>query len=392
MRRIVNAWGITAVVLLAVMSPASQAADEITIGAVQSITGRLSYAGVQIDAGLRDALSIANDDGGINGKKITYIREDGQYKLDVARAAFDGIISRYKPLIMYGESKALTEAVAPEIQARYKVLYTSASFSAEFAQPGLNPYVFVAGPTDGDMPGILLKYIAREKPHAKVALFYSDSEFGRDPVPFARIMCRRLRLKLVAEATAPVDAIDVSSQIDDLIKKQPDYVVLHGFVLDPIKAIVGQSRVMGFKPVFVCTFWAATKELLERMGSFAEGLIAVSPYMYWWNTDVPMIKKIRSYNEKHYPYVTFRENSYMPGFMTGLIFVECLKRADKAGQLNGEGLVKALQSLKDFDSGGLSAPFTVRNNRFPVARIWRANVKREIFEPVSEWIRLGRYQ
>jgi branched-chain amino acid transport system substrate-binding protein len=76
----------------------------------------------------------------------------------------------------------------------------------------------------------------------------------------------------------------------------------------------------------------------------------------------------------------------MQGFMTGLLFVECLKKADKAGQLNGEGLVKALASIKDFDSGGLSAPYTINNNKFPVARVWKANVEKKIFEPVSDWI------
>ena len=41
------------------------------------------------------------------------------------------------------------------------------------------------------------------------------------------------------------------------------------------------------------------------------------------------------------------------------------QKADKAGQLNGEGLVKALQSIKDFDSGGLSAPLTIKKQQIP---------------------------
>jgi branched-chain amino acid transport system substrate-binding protein len=63
-----------------------------------------------------------------------------------------------------------------------------------------------------------------------------------------------------------------------------------------------------------------------------------------------------------------------------------LKRADQACQLIGEGLVKALQSLKDFESGGLSAPLTIKNNKFPVARVWKANVQKKVFEPASDWM------
>ena len=46
------------------------AADEIKVGAVQPITGRFAFAGVQINQGLEDALNMANAEGGINGKQI----------------------------------------------------------------------------------------------------------------------------------------------------------------------------------------------------------------------------------------------------------------------------------------------------------------------------------
>jgi branched-chain amino acid transport system substrate-binding protein len=365
-----------------------QAQDVIKVGAVQPITGRFAFAGGHINAGLEDALMIANEEGGINGKQIKYIMEDGQYQLDVATAAFKRIMSRDNPLIMYGESTGLGKAMGPEIKDRYKILYSSTSFSGELADPAANPYVFVPGPTYADMFGILLKYIAKEKPGAKVAFFYSDTEFGKDPIPFARQMCKDLKLDLVAEAVAQVGAIDVTSQVLELKRKNPDYVIFQGFVVEPVGAVIKQCRDFGMKTNFMGTFWGATKMIVDNLGPLAEGYMAVNPYMYWWNDDVPMIKKIKAYTAKKYPNVTYRDNSYMQGFMTGLIFVECLKRADKAGQLNGEGLVKALQSIKDFDSGGLSAPLTIKNNKFPVARVWKVNVAKKILEPVSDWMTL----
>ena len=54
--------------------PAS-AQGEIKVGAVQPITGRFAFAGVHINAGLEDALAMANEEGGIGGKKIKYIME-----------------------------------------------------------------------------------------------------------------------------------------------------------------------------------------------------------------------------------------------------------------------------------------------------------------------------
>jgi|UniRef100_A0A7C4AR20 branched-chain amino acid transport system substrate-binding protein len=362
------------------------AQGEIKIGAVQPITGRFAFAGVNINAGLEDALMMANEEGGINGKKIKYIMEDGQYQLDVAIAAFKRIMSRDNPLIMYGESTGLGKAMAPEIKDRFKILYSSTSFSSELADAANNPYIFVPGPTYSDMFGVLLNYIAKEKPGAKVAFFYSDTEFGKDPIPYARELCKKLKLDLVAEEVAPVGAVDVTSQVLDLKRKNPDFVIFQGYVMAPVATVIKQCRDFGMKCQFMGTFWGASKMLIDNLGPLAEGYLAVNPYMYWWNEDVPMIKKIRAYSQKVHPDVKYRDNSYMQAFMTGLIFIECLKRADKAGQLNGEGLVKALASIKDFDSGGLSAPYTIKNNKFPVARVWKVNVEKKIFEPASDWM------
>ena len=363
------------------------AADEIKVGAVQPVTGRFAFAGVHINAGLEDALMMANEAGGINGKKIKYIMEDGTYNVDKAVAAFKRIMARDNPPIMYGESTGMGKAVAPEIKSRYKVLYSSTSFSSELADAANNPYVFVPGPTYSDMFGILLKYIAKEKPGANVAFFYSDTEFGRDPVPYGREMCKKLGLNLVAEEVAKVGGVDVASQVLDLKRKKAEYVIFQGFVLSPVPAVIKQARDYGLKVKFMGTHWGTHKMLLDKMGPLAEGYLGVMPYAFYYQDDVPMIQKIRAWNKKHHPDVAYRPTSYMQGFFTGQVFVECLKRADKAGDLSGDGLVKALQSIKDFDVGGLMAPITVVNNKIPMGRVYKANVGKKVFEPISDWIR-----
>ena len=81
---------------------------------------------------------------------------------------------------MFGNSTELSKMLAQDIMNRYKILYTGATYSSEFAYAAENPSMFVPGPTYGDQMGILLKYIAKQKPRPRVAFFYSDSEFGRD--------------------------------------------------------------------------------------------------------------------------------------------------------------------------------------------------------------------
>ena len=387
MKRILSLTMIVAIGLFLFAGVDCFAADEIKVGAVQPITGRFAFAGVQINAGLEDALMMANEEGGINGKQIKYIMEDGTYSVDKAVAAFKRIMARDNPPVMYGESTGMGKSVAPEIKDRYKILYSSTSFSSELANAAANPYVFVPGPTYSDMFGILLKYIAQEKPGANVAFFYSDTEFGRDPVAYGREMCKKLGLNLVAEEVAKVGGVDVASQVLDLKRKNAEYVIFQGFVLSPVPAVIKQARDYGLKVKFMGTHWGTHKMLLDKMGPLAEGYLGVMPYAFYYQDDIPMIKKIRAWNQKHHPEVTYRPTSYMQGFFTGLVFVECLKRADKAGDLTGDGLVKALQSIKNFDVGGLMAPITVIDNKIPMGRVYKANVQKKVFEPISDWIR-----
>ena len=386
-RRVFAVLFISSILVLGLMGTFALGQDTITIGAVQTTKGPLGAFGPSISAGLNDALMIANTEGGIKGKKLKYVMADGNYKAPEDKVLFEKIMTEYKPPVMFGNSTEVTKLLFQDITKRYMLLYTGATFSSEIAATALNSAIFLPGPTYGDQMGILLKYIAKEKPRARVAFLHSDSDFGRDSIRFGQLMCERLRLNLVCDEKTDIAGGDVSKQVEALHKADPDYVILHGFLVAPVPDVIKQSRDLGMKCKFMGTFWGATEMLLEKLGPLAEGYLAVNPYSYWWMEDQPMVKKIRAYTTSNYPDVKERPLFYMQGFLSGLVFVETLRRADKAGKRDYEGMIEALQSLKDFDTGGLTAPLTIKNNRFPIARIWKANAAKGIFEPESDWIR-----
>ena len=115
--------------------------------------------------------------------------------------------------------------------------------------------------------------------------------------------------------------------------------------------------------------------------------MGVMPYSFYYEDDVPIMKKIKAWNAKHHPKQTYRPTSYMQGFFTGQVFIEAMKGADKMGEINGDNLVKALQQIKDADVGGMMAPISVVNNKIPMGRVYKANVGKKVFEPISDWIR-----
>ncbi|MBW1782187.1 MAG: ABC transporter substrate-binding protein [Deltaproteobacteria bacterium] len=358
-----------------------------TICGVHPFTGRFAFAGIHGADAMEDAVAMANEAGGINGKKIVYHWADGEYKNDVGIAAFKRLYAQYKPQCMWGQSTGMTKALGPEIKDRYKVLYSAYTFAEIAADPKKNPYLFIPGPTYVEQFGILLKYIAKQKPGANIAFFYSDTEFGREPIPAGRKMCKKMGLNLVAEEVAKVGGVDITTQVLDMKRKKVDYCIFQGFVTTPITAVMKQAKDYGLKCQFMGTFWSTEKHLLDQLGALADEYVGVTAYSFYYQDEYPMIKKIRAWTQKHHPKMqAYRSQAYMQVFMGTQLFIEAFKIADKTGSISGTSLAKALQSIKNFDVGGLMPPVTIKNNSIPVGRIMRGNSKTKQFDPISDWI------
>ncbi len=380
-----------AAALLALGAARAGAQEQLTIAACQPITGRFAFAGGQLNAGLGDSIAWANEQGVLKGKKLVYVYEDTAYDTEKAVATFKKLMAQHNPIAMYGESTGQGKAIAPELNSRYKVMYGSTSFSSELADPKAHPYSFVSGPTYSDMFGVLLEYIARNakavKP--KVAFFYSDTEFGKDPIPWAKKRAAELGVEVAAEVVAKVGAVDVTTEVLALKKAAPDYVIFQGFVLSPIPEVIRAARDHGLQTTFMSTFWSMDKAIIDKLGPDAEGYMGVNPYAYYWD-DAPTIRAMRAWNEKNHPAeAKYRPNSYIQGWFTGMLYVEAIRRTLAAGKpLSGDNLMASLATIKDWDTGGLTAKVSFVNNKIPVGRVYRANVQKGIFEPVSDWIYL----
>lgn len=372
--------------------PGSQAAETIKITAQQPLTGRFAFAGKHIHQGLEDCLAWTNEQGGVDGMKIQYIFEDTGYDLKRAIASFKKVMAKEKPVMNYGESTGEGKALSPEINSRYHVVYGSTSFSSELANRAKSPYTFVSGPTYAQQFGILLKYIAKHPKvkgkKATVAFFYSDTEFGRDPIPYAREMAKKLGVEVVAEEVTKVGAVDTTSQLLDLKRHNPDYCIFQGYVVPPIPSIISGAKDFGLETTFMGTFWTMSKMLLGKLGADGEGYMGVNPYAYWYHSEVPMIKNILEFNKKHHPETKYRPNSYMQGWFTGMVFVKLAKMCREKGlPVTGPNLKDMLPQLQNWDTSDFAGKISFKTlNATGVGKVFVA--KGGEFVPASDWIYL----
>lgn len=362
------------------------AADDIVIGGSIPLSGVFAFAGVGIHAGIQDYVKIVNDAGGIGGRKVRYVAEDTAYKVDASVAAFNKITSAEKPSFYYGDSTGFSKTINGELERKGSMLMAGASFASELNDPKKYPLQFMAGPDYTEMMGILLEYIAKTTAGAKVAFVYSDTEFGRDPIPGGEARAKKLNLNVVEKIVTPPGSVDVSTEVLKLRRANPDYTIFHGYVLAPIPEFVQQAKQMGMRSNFMGTFWSMDNSMVEKMGAAADGFMGVMPYRYYFDTEkAPMLDKIRQMRPE------YQSNAYMQGFLTTMLFCEAAKRALQAGkELNGANLKAALNTIKDFDTGGIiGVPVSIPGNSIPIGRIYRFDAGKKSMVAASDWIRIA---
>ncbi len=370
---------------LAAALPA-QAADDIVLGGSIPLTGVFAFAGIGIHAGIGDYVKIVNEAGGIHGRKLRYVAEDTGYKVDSSVAVFNKIVAQDRPNLYYGDSTAFSKTINPELERNGAMIMAGASFATELNDPAKYPLQFLAGPDYTEMFGILLRYIAQEKPGAKVAFVYSDTEFGRDPIASSEKKAAELGLKVAEKIVTPPGSVDVSTDVLKLRRAAPDYTIFHGYVMAPIPEFIAQAKQMGMTSRFMGTFWSMDNSLVQRMGALADGFMGVMPYRYYYDGEgeAPMLAKIRQMRPE------YQSTAYMQGFLTAMLMTEAVKRTLDAGQpLNGRTMKAALNTIKDFDTGGIiGVPISIPGNSIPVGRIYRADLEKKLMVPASDWITL----
>lgn len=376
--------GVTMAGMLGATALGHAAEKEIVIGGSIPMSGVFAFAGIGIHAGIQDYVKMVNDAGGIEGHMLRYVPEDSGYKVDVSVAAYKKITSQNDVTFYYGDSTAFSKTINPELNRANTILMSGASFATELNDPENYPFQFIAGPDYTEMFGIMLRYIASEKPGAKVAFIYSDTEFGRDPIDESKTLAEELGLTVPLEIMTPPGSVDVSTEIAKLRRARPDYAIFHGYILGPIPEFIGQARTMGMDTQFMGTFWTMDNTTVMQMKDVADGFMGVMPYRYYYDDSAPapMLEKIREMRPE------YQNVPYIQGFLSAMIYAETARRVLQDGkEMTAENLKAALNSIEDFDTGGLiGVPITIRGNSIPVGRIYRADAEAGKMVPASDWI------
>lgn len=350
-RWLYGALALLAAALLATF-PAHEgfAAKEILVGGIFDTSGPTSDVGKEYAQGCIDAADYINKHGGVRGIKVKLIPNDYGYKIPKAIPLYN----KYKAMgiqIIQGWGTGDTNALKKFIQ-KDKIIYMSGSYDARLSNPKKTPYNFFAGTTYSDSIRMAMKF-AKEQGAKKVVFIYPDHPYGKAPIPAGKDMAKRLGLKVGPDQFVPLNAKDATSQLLSMKKFDPDWAWIGGTTASTA-VIIKDAVKLGIRTKFIINVWGFDENLPKLAGSAAnDRAYGVCPFAMWGD-DVPGMEPIVEMHKKKHPHDTHTVR-YVQGWTSMMVMWEGLK---KAKEFTGPAIKDALNTLRNFDTGGLCAPIT----------------------------------
>ncbi|NLC71084.1 MAG: ABC transporter substrate-binding protein [Desulfuromonadaceae bacterium] len=358
-------------------------AATVKIGVLMDESGGTGDVGKPYGEGIKDAVNWFNDNGGINGDKIEMIYVDYAYKIPQAISAYKQF-KRQKVVAVHGWGTGDTEAMVKFV-TEDKIPFFSASYSQHLTEPDKAPYNFIVGPTYGDQTSAALKYIKEHGKDKTVAFLYNDSGFGRAPFfPHGEEKARELAVKLVDTQVIGLKDLDATSQLLNMKKADPEYALIQQTYM-ATSTILKDSAKLGLKTQYIGLNWTLGEKLVELVGDAAEGFMGTSGFAFWDNEEVKGIQFLKELNQKYHPGITSRPVNYIQGFSSMYVLLSGLRLADK--DYSGENLKKVYESMKDFDTMGLTAPVTFTpESHAGVSAMKIYRIEKGKIKPITDYI------
>lgn len=262
---------------LLLVGAGAQAQETIKIGLIQPLTGSVAYNGTTDVNGSKLALDEINAKGGVLGKKLELIIEDGQCRPANSVNAAEKLVQRDKVVAISGAfCSSSTLAVMP-VAANYKLpLVTGVSSSAELTEKG-NPWFFRATETDALLAKSFSKILYDQLKLRKVAYIGVNDDFGRGGVAEFEKQMTALGATTVMKEYFEHGTSDFYTLLTKLRASGADGVFVAAETQDG-STLVKQKAELGLTTkVFGVGSWA-TADFIKLTGDASEGIYAAVPY------------------------------------------------------------------------------------------------------------------
>lgn len=334
--------------LFALAGPAAMAQqqgvtkDEVLVGTILDLSGPLAGYGKDLRNGMNLRIAEANEQGGVNGRKIRLLIEDNGYDPKRAVLAAQKLVTQDKVFIMAGLlGTASNNAALPVLMQRGVINFFPMALARDMYEPvNKLKFAFVSSYVEQMVKAVPRLY--RDKKATKACTIYQDDEFGLEVMRGAEQGLKTIDVEFAERTTYKRGATDFSSQVARMKAANCDFIVMGTLIRESVGTIA-EARKLGYNPTMIASVSAYT-DLIPKLGGKAmDGFYATMSAQHPYEDDASA--PLRFWANK---YRTSAGDAPSVFSVYGYVILDRLVSAmQKTGpNLTTDNLAKAMESMR----------------------------------------------
>jgi len=361
----------------------------IKLGMTAILTGPSAYFGTMGANAAKVYVQKVNDEGGIHGRKLELIVEDSMYQPVQSVHAGKLLATKHNVFAFVCFFASTPLVVNIPLITKEKIPTVASSSPTEKTIEPFNRYIFSTLNPDKYLFATGLEYVLFELKlkNPKVAMFYQDDEFGMGCYNGLKRAAENYKVDIVAAESYKKDEVDFSSQLSNIKKANPDAVFL-GTIPSSTGSFLLEAQKVNWKPIYFISSAGSDAKSIEIAGEAiktAYGLHSTAQE----HDDVTGMQELKKISQKYRPDIKSYTAHYIWTWVGMEIAVEGLRRAGR--NLTREKFVAAIESIRNYDTKGLSGPITFgpdKRKGNDYVKIYKVDLEKKRFTPVTDWIKL----
>jgi branched-chain amino acid transport system substrate-binding protein len=361
---------------------------EIKVGNLMPYSGPGSAYGVigQVQAAY---FKMINDKGGINGRKVNFISYDDAYSPPKAVEQTRKLVESDEVLLIFDPlGTANNTAIQKYLNAKKVPQLFVAAGATKFNDPKNFPWTMAWQPSYQSEAAAYATFLLKEKPDAKIAVFYQNDDLGKD---YLKGLKDKLASKIIAEESYETSEPTIDTHIVKLKASGADTLVdisSPKFAAQAIKKIAE----VGWNPLHIISNVSASIGSVIKPAGFenAQGLISASylkdPSDPQWDND-PGMKEFQAFLSKYYPEGNKRDVLLITGYALAETLAQTLKQC--GDDLTRQNVMKEAANLKNWRTEALLPGIKVNTSPTdfaPISQLQLMRLKGEVWELFGEVI------
>ena len=334
---------------------------EIRIGNIMPYSGPASAYGT-IGKAQAAYFRMINEQGGINGRKITFISYDDAYSPPKTVEQARKLVEGDEVLLIFSSlGTASNSAIHKYMNAKKVPQLFVATGATKWGDPKNFPWTMGFQPNYQSEGRIYAKFILEHRAAGKIAVLFQNDDYGKDVLKGLKDGLGARTSMIIAEMPYETADPTVDSQIVRLKASGADIFVnisTPKFAAQAIKKVAE----LGWKPLHILNNVSGSIGSVLRPAGFENSKGILSTAYFKDQTDPalandPGVKEWTAFMDKYYPEGDKTNSSNVSAYTTARLLVQVLKQC--GDNLTRENVMRQAASLKKVDLGMLLPGITV---------------------------------